>query len=927
MSSNNSDINCSRDMHDEDMNIDVTEKEWIFTNKIVNEQRDHTSDIKFNNNNINIHNSNNNNYNDTECNKINTGSNNNNNSSSVDNLINDNNVNILNNKLISYYNNNSNNSSNSNNNSNNNKDIKEGEKMRPIGENINSILRDLGNSATLDECTLDKNCNIHHGNKKECNSSINGSDNTNNSNNNNQNSNNTIYNKSIGNELNVLQQIAEKDNDHYDYRKTITPIISISGDLEKELSETFKSSISLKKDKVFIFKSRDFGEGEGQIPISLSAPASPVTSDDELVRGDIHDVLFDTSTPLIMKRGLEVNGREANLLFRSKETENPPQDSPTVMPDRIEVSDSSSSDESPLTPDAPGKMVVTEISAFESPVTCKLVQTQIERKPSFRKKLKFRRNSQQLPEINISELEEPCHNIIEEGKHLSEQANKSMKVISELLNKLFLKKKYSKIDLFMGLVLLNSYYKEIVIRNWDCMSNKEQLEEGLRYIRFSTAAYGRKLYYGLMSSGFIKFLKGVVGTDSTNLKIISKHTGVKKEDIITSKWFSSKYSPGHYLALDHEKKSLVFVLRGTFNYFDVITDLVAKSYLYMDGCAHLGILLCAHMKMKEMYVLIRKTLDIYKGYRLVVTGHSLGAGVASLFTILFHDMHPEIPIHCFAYGVPCILSLEVASHPKIKSLITTYCMNDDIIPRLSFNSLFYLREVIDSILLQSKTKIQKVFQIVSSGNNLGQKMTKRFSKILKVAPTIDLTNVSHSPSDEQSLFPPGNIFRLVKLSKGIYVAEATDQKSYDKIIVSNSMFTDHMPNKYEKGITSALENINKEEYTRKPLNHYIDPETNKEGKESIGDLLEKESFEKNQQSSPSQSTPEISLQKTGDIATSSGETPGTPYNLINIIPSSLGASVNRDEEKKDTHKDKQKNKKSHKSKEKAIEEKEEKTKK
>lgn len=412
------------------------------------------------------------------------------------------------------------------------------------------------------------------------------------------------------------------------------------------------------------------------------------------------------------------------------------------------------------------------------------------------------------------------------------------------------------------------------------MSDKEKLEDGLRYCRFSTAAYGRKLYYGIMSSGIMKLLKSVVSTDNTNLKIISKHCGVKKEDIITSKWFSSRYSPGHYLALDHEKKAVVFVLRGTFNYFDVITDLVAKSYIYKEGAAHLGILLCAHMKMKEMFILIKKTLELCKGYKLIVTGHSLGAGVASLFTILFNDIHPEIPVHCFAYGVPSILSLEVAQHPKIKSLITTFCMNDDIIPRLSFNSLFYLREVIDSILLQSKTKAQKVFQIFSAGNNLGDKLTKKFSKILKVSPTIELSNVEHSDSGEQSLYPPGDVYRLVKLSKGIYVAESTQQKSYDKIIVSTTMFTDHMPNKYEKGMISAFENINKEEYTIKPKENFIDPIQNQDSNINIS----KEQDSINVNNNNNSKSPDVK---------SSPITNGSQIDLTNlqdIIPTSLGCT-------------------------------------
>ncbi|KAF2074752.1 hypothetical protein CYY_003940 [Polysphondylium violaceum] len=520
---------------------------------------------------------------------------------------------------------------------------------------------------------------------------------------------------------------------------------------------------------------------------------------------------------------LKFKGEEANLLFRSHESIDPPPQSPTPFPRKVSglkkeedffLSSSSSSSDSEI---ADGsleeqlqKYVVQE--ADDSLVACSLSEKQIIKKKFLKKKLK----KEQFERFYLDDTAQiqPSPELVQQSKSLSELGKKSMTVITDLLDRLFLHKRYSKIDLFMGLALLNSYYKEIIIRNWTCEKDKGFLEEALRYQRFSTAAYGRKLYYGMMNSNIINFFKGLAGTDNTNLKVIIKHTGIKKKDVIVSKWFSSKYSPGHYFAVDHKTKSLVFVIRGTFNHFDIITDLVAKSYIYKDGMAHMGILLCAHMKMREMYPLIMKSLDVYKGYRLVVTGHSLGAGVASLFTILFNEVQPHIPIRCFSFGAPCVLSLELANHLKTKSLISTFCMNDDIIPRLSFNSLFYLREVLDSILSQSSTKIQKIFQIVSA-NGLNEKMTRRFSKLLKVAPTINLTNVQHSPSGELPMYPPGQLYRIVKLSKGIYVAEKTDMESYSKILVSATMFTDHMPQKYEKGLSSALENFNKPEYTEK----------------------------------------------------------------------------------------------------------------
>eukprot|EP01133_Synstelium_polycarpum_P007865 gene7865-9233_t len=495
----------------------------------------------------------------------------------------------------------------------------------------------------------------------------------------------------------------------------------------------------------------------------------------------------------------EVKGKESKLLFGKEDELTPPStpgspemhatpsmpSTPSIYmespPSTPTMNRMRALDDSPL---VEGERVIrTEVSQAnpDTPLRCSITEPVKKEKKGFfaryRRDKKPKDKKKKPEEVETPSNEDVLSN---EGKH-------SMKVISELLNKLFGKKKYGTVTIFMGLALLHSI--------------------------FATAAYGRKLYYGLMER---KLFKGALGTDSLNTRVVLKHTGVKKEDILSTKWYSSKYSPGHFIAIDHETKSVVLSIRGTFNHFDVITDLVAKAKQYRGGVAHLGMILCAHKKMKETEAILLKALHANQGYRLIVTGHSLGAGVGSVFTFLFYDAHPEIPIHCYAFGPPCILSYELATHEIVQSLVTSFCMNDDIVPRLSFCSLFYLREVLDSVLSQSKTKIQRGFHIVSAGNGLGDNLTKRISKVLKVSPTIDLSHVEHNPSGEVQMYPPGRLVRMVKMAKNQYVAERVDNRSFDKILVSVSMFTDHMPQKYERGLESSILNVYNKAYTAQP---------------------------------------------------------------------------------------------------------------
>jgi len=47
---------------------------------------------------------------------------------------------------------------------------------------------------------------------------------------------------------------------------------------------------------------------------------------------------------------------------------------------------------------------------------------------------------------------------------------------------------------------------------------------------------------------------------------------------------------------------------------------------------------------------IRKKTSNYSNYKLIITGHSLGAGAAILLALTFRSLFPDL--HCYAYGTP-----------------------------------------------------------------------------------------------------------------------------------------------------------------------------------------------------------------------------------------------------------------------------------
>jgi len=106
-----------------------------------------------------------------------------------------------------------------------------------------------------------------------------------------------------------------------------------------------------------------------------------------------------------------------------------------------------------------------------------------------------------------------------------------------------------------------------------------------------------------------------------------------------------------------------------------------------------------HLLMDEVGQILFATLKDNPGYSVTVTGHSLGAGVASLFSMILHEEFPHLKVKCHAFACPCVVSPDLSM--KYRSFITTYVLENDIVPRISLGSLEALRAEALCLLNQS----------------------------------------------------------------------------------------------------------------------------------------------------------------------------------------------------------------------------------
>lgn len=208
------------------------------------------------------------------------------------------------------------------------------------------------------------------------------------------------------------------------------------------------------------------------------------------------------------------------------------------------------------------------------------------------------------------------------------------------------------------------------------------------------------------------------------------------------------------ILVDHDKKTVVLTLRGTISLKDCLTDALAKAVEFeYDGqepnknyrtkvFVHQGFYEAAQLICKELdksrilhsllmdgyesvpsgckkwlqeqspglyqqmtngKPVIDKLAERTRGYKLRLVGHSLGAGVASVLTMLLCTKFDGINLHCFAYSCPgAVFSVDFAESHHVKRLVTTCVLSDDLIPRTSLKSLEKLRNQVVFSLRQSK---------------------------------------------------------------------------------------------------------------------------------------------------------------------------------------------------------------------------------
>ncbi|KAJ2882467.1 hypothetical protein FB639_002386, partial [Coemansia asiatica] len=227
----------------------------------------------------------------------------------------------------------------------------------------------------------------------------------------------------------------------------------------------------------------------------------------------------------------------------------------------------------------------------------------------------------------------------------------------------------------------------------------------------------------------------------------------------------------HYIAVDHATRSVVLACRGTLGISDLFVDMICEyETVQLPGHpatrnnqefrVHSGMWHSAQMlsdTSSEVFKEVAEALRLYPEYGLVLTGHSLGGGVASLLTLLWSQplfdhndssasamnlpatpgstvgslrrfvttdkfgLVSSRPIHCFSFGSPC--STNAALSYYCRGLVTSVANTDDFVTYLSVGACVDILNI-SAVLGRERGVAEKIVRrfISAQRDKIGRKL-------------------------------------------------------------------------------------------------------------------------------------------------------------------------------------------------------------
>jgi len=298
--------------------------------------------------------------------------------------------------------------------------------------------------------------------------------------------------------------------------------------------------------------------------------------------------------------------------------------------------------------------------------------------------------------------------------------------------------------------------------------------------------------------------------------------------------------PGHFVAVDTERRAVILAVRGTVSIADAITDAAGNTVdltpadlgedtppeyrpLYPGIGTHEGILSAAGAVVENTWDALSEAVAEHPGFDIIVTGHSLGAGTATIATLLlrgqtFPGERPRL--RCFAFAPPPVISpLVLQEVPGVE--FYSFVNRFDVVPRASTHNILNLGMVALAVDQLDLTLMDRI-GLIRRGRSLPGEDPQK----LKVVEAV-VEAWSAAGAEKSECFPPhfipGRVFRtdcpdpeegegsgaltLGPAAPPPKVRPANPAEFYLSLEGGRAAFADHRVETYRRALDLVLERL------------------------------------------------------------------------------------------------------------------------
>jgi hypothetical protein len=127
-------------------------------------------------------------------------------------------------------------------------------------------------------------------------------------------------------------------------------------------------------------------------------------------------------------------------------------------------------------------------------------------------------------------------------------------------------------------------------------------------------------------------------------------------ELVLSIPYTSPCQPAFCWVASREKKTAILSIRGSNSIGDIFTDGKAHAVPMLNGYCHEGILTAAEWILGGAGLVAVIGRYCQEGYRVILTGHSLGGAVALVCGILLSDSISNLSVYTYGAPGPCALA-------------------------------------------------------------------------------------------------------------------------------------------------------------------------------------------------------------------------------------------------------------------------------